>query len=479
MDLLRVMVKGGVLSPRELMRIVEMAEAYGLETVHFGSRMDILFPDTEMNDEILQEYPGLNLERITDKKHQNIVSSYVSADILSATYWLSGASYLYILEQFSYKPILEINIVDPKQQLVPVFSGQLNFIASEEEDYWYLYIRLPHWEEVQCYPVLIFSWDIAKVAKVIETVYQECNDITDLFEEVNNEVDTNSRTIQAPLKIPYNIFPYYEGMNKMSIDQYWLGLYWRNNRYDLGFLKKMCDLCLKSKIGKICLTPWKSFIIKGIHKQEKLEWEKFLGSSGINVRHSLLEMNWHLPVADDEALELKKFLVRNFDQNDISTYGLTFGVSSHYGVNFTTIVIEKNPVPAIAKGYDIRPTYNILYAEDFDPNRLKYLTYARDIDKIELPGLLMELTRIYFDQLGENQEKEESSYEKSTVDESTEKTLVYQCKACMTVYDAKYGDPAQGVEKGTLFHQLPINYKCATCDAPKNSFVKTEMKLMA
>jgi len=32
-------------------------------------------------------------------------------------------------------------------------------------------------------------------------------------------------------------------------------------------------------------------------------------------------MNWHLPVDDMEALELKKFWYSGFDQNDISTYG--------------------------------------------------------------------------------------------------------------------------------------------------------------
>ena len=46
-----------------------------------------------------------------------------------------------------------------------------------------------------------------------------------------------------------------------------------------------------------------------------------MGKFGINERHSSLELNWHLPVIDREALELKKFLVRELDQQDISTDG--------------------------------------------------------------------------------------------------------------------------------------------------------------
>ena len=105
---------------------------------------------------------------------------------------------------------------------------------------------------------------------------------------------------------------------------------------------------------------------------------------------------------DESALELKRFIVLNFDQNDISTYGLTFSIKSNYGVNFTSVVIEQNPAPTIVKNFQIRPTYNVLYCKNFNPNQLEYITYAQDVDRIELPGLLMELSQLYFEQLGEN-----------------------------------------------------------------------------
>lgn len=198
-------------------------------------------------------------------------------------------------------------------------------------------------------------------------------------------------------------FPYYEGMNRMGLDQYWLGLYWRNNRYDLQFLKEFCRFCLDNSIGKICITPWKSFIVKGISTESRPELERFLGQRGINVRHSQLEMNWHLPVDDKEALELKQYLVHNFDQNDISTYGLTFGISKDVGKqsHFSSIVIEKNPSTQIGLDYKVRPTYNVCYFKDFDPNTRDYLIYAQDVDKKELANLLIELSRAYFKQLGQ------------------------------------------------------------------------------
>lgn len=468
-DLLRVMVKGGILSPSELKQIVEAAEIMDLSAILLGSRQDILIPSDLSVKEINGKLPNFNIEYVANRTYQNIVSSYVSADILPGTPWLKGATYLYILEQFRYRPKLEINLTDPRQRLVPLFTGQLNFIASDQEDYWYLYLRLPGTGQLKQYPVLIHSWDIYKLAQLIETYWDDLDDIEEMFLIANEKLELNNRNLHKPLQIPFTPFPYYEGMNKMGLGQYWLGLYWRNNQYDLKFLKALSDLCLECRIGKICLTPWKSIIIKGIPGEQKILWEKLLGNSGINVRHSSLELNWHLPVANEEALDLKRFLVRNFDQNDISTYGLTFGITSGYGPYFTSIVIEKNPPPQVVKGFEIRPTYNVLYCEDFDPNQLKYQCYAQDVDKIELPGLLMELSRLYFSQLGEYQASTTAPDHRESP-RAQVKVHAFQCPDCLTVYDSRYGDASAGIAPGTPFEQVADSYCCPVCETPKSHF---------
>ena len=473
-DLHRILIKGGVTSPGELKDIITILEAAGLKEVFFGSRQDLLFPLRTDKEELLEKISKFNTDIVADRSYQNIVSSYVSTDIFDTTYWLKGSTYLYILEGFDFYTKLKINITDPKQRLVPVFSGNLNFIASENEDYWYLNIKLAHWDESAYYPVLIYSWDIVTLAKAIEEVYDDVADVDELFFILNKKLDTNNRKIEKELKIPYIKFPYYEGMNRMGIDQHWLGLYWRNNKYNLAFLKEFCGFCLDNSIGKICITPWKSFIVKGIKKTSRVELERFLGQWGINVRHSQLEMNWHLPVDDKEALELKKFLVRSFDQNDISTYGLTFGISNDAGKrsHVSSIIIEKNPVSNLVKEFHVKPTYNVLHFENFDPNAQRYVAYAQGVDKTELPGLLMELSKYYFKQLGTHVEKIETVAKSKT--EVT--TLVFQCRSCLTVYDKLYGDSRSNITIGTTFKELPQDYKCPVCEAPKSEFIKSEVK---
>jgi rubredoxin len=468
-NLNRLIIKGGVLSPGELKYICETAESLGLKSISFGSRQDVVLSRHVEQAEI-ERFDKLQIIDAHATGSGNIMSSYVSADIMPSTPWLTGDRYLYILEQFRFQPKLKVNITDPKQRLVPLFTGHINFIASEHEDYWYLYIRLPEWEKAEMYPALIYSWDIDKITFAIERILQEDpENIETIFELVSDAVDTNNRTVDTALDVPFYPFPYYEGMNRIG-DKYWLGLYWRNNKYDVSFLKAMCELCAENKIGKITITPWKSFIVKGIPIQSKLQWEKFLGKFGINVRHSMLELNWHVPVGNKDALHLKKYLVDSFDKNDISTYGLTFGITDksrpeHY---FTSIVIEKNKQPEGLSALNIRDTYNLLYAQNFDPNTREYIMHVQDIDKSELPNLLMELSKLYFEQLGtERDDKKQSEVIKEKIEED-----VYQCQDCMTIYNEKYGDITQNIPPNTAFETLSADYECSLCEAPKSSFEK-------
>ena len=44
-----------------------------------------------------------------------------------------------------------------------------------------------------------------------------------------------------------------------------------------------------------------------------------------------------------------------------------------------------------------------------------------------------------------------------------------RCPRCLTVYDATYGDPAQGIVAGTPWAALG-GYRCPTCEAPATAF---------
>ena len=469
----RILIRGGVLSPSEMLRVISLARSLGLDGLHFGSRQDILLPVNPEYAEVLKDYPQLEIKPLTEQASSNISCSYVTTDIFPRTPWLSSATHLYILEQFSFAPLLEVNITDPRQRLVPLFTGHLNFIASPEEDYWYLYVQLPGWKDMLPFPALIHSWDIARVVMAIDPFGETLPDMAAVVTKVNDKQQLELKNIAEDLNIPFYPFPYYEGMNRLGEDQYWLGLYWRNNWYDLDFLAAICELCMEHRIGKLSITPWKSFIISGIPTGQRLQWEKLLGRFGINARHSSLELNWHLPVADEKALELKTFLVREFDNQDISTYGLTIGIDSTYARPFTSIIIEREQAGSEIDGFPVRPLYNLLYARSFDPNTRDYREYARQVDRAELVVLMIELSRLYFEHL--NEAPGEVIGAGARKPEKKTARTVHQCSRCLSVYDSALGDPDQSVTAGTEFANLPADYSCWTCSAGKSKFREIEL----
>lgn len=48
----------------------------------------------------------------------------------------------------------------------------------------------------------------------------------------------------------------------------------------------------------------------------------------------------------------------------------------------------------------------------------------------------------------------------------------YVCGVCGYVYDPKEGDPENGVTAGTAFADVPEDWVCPVCGAPKSEFEK-------
>ena len=49
-----------------------------------------------------------------------------------------------------------------------------------------------------------------------------------------------------------------------------------------------------------------------------------------------------------------------------------------------------------------------------------------------------------------------------------------ECGVCWHVYDPAEGDPVWGIEPGTPFAELPEDWRCPHCDAPREKFLKAQ-----
>ncbi len=263
-SLYRILNKGGVLTPAHFFDILQIAEIAGNSHIFLGSRQDILFYLPASTKPQAFETGGLSIQK-RSSGIQNVVSSFVCVDILPSTSWVYSGIYLKVLDQFTWDHLLRVNIVDPRQNMVPLFYGHLNFIASEMPNYWHLYLNLQTEQDPKAWPGLIFTDDIAEFAQTLEQliVGQNIKNTEQLKEKLDHSsLQKNTLKSTKTISLPTGFFPYYEGLNKLDgKDQYWAGFYWRNNHYPIQFLKEICNLCQKTNVGKISFTPWKTILI--------------------------------------------------------------------------------------------------------------------------------------------------------------------------------------------------------------------------
>ena len=50
----------------------------------------------------------------------------------------------------------------------------------------------------------------------------------------------------------------------------------------------------------------------------------------------------------------------------------------------------------------------------------------------------------------------------------------YRCNVCGWIYDEAKGDPDNGIAPGTRFEDLPAEFICPLCGAPKEEFEVVE-----
>ena len=464
---------GGIVSPGQLLTILDIAAAARVTQVKFGLRQQLLI-----------EVPGKYREQFEEDcaRQQivfhaygtapNITSSYPAAGIFISDSWLSEGFYKDVFALFDYTPALKVNICDSKQTFTPFFSGHINWIAAGAAHYWHLFIRFPKSSRLFAWPELVYTNNIGQLSQCIESiVYQRpaiSND--ELYALVKSKLEYAGRPVTTELELPPFHLPYYEGFNRHE-NHYWLGIYRRDEEFPLEFLQNVCKICLETRTGQLYATSWKSLIIRNIAPEHRRLWDYILGKYGINVRHAANELNWHVEDNSEDALIIKRHIIRHFDNADVRTYGLCFSIRINPGNNcFGSIVINKqeSKTKSRLKGHQ---RFDILYTQDFNPNSGTLLPYRTGVAKEHLGPYITSLCREFYENNALTDPLLNYVAGQQTLISSTQpEKEVYQCTHCLTVYDESIGDPSQGVTPGTSFQELPEQYCCSLCEASLADF---------
>ncbi len=476
---IKINLPGGIVAAGDLHAWMSAAERCGIKQVQLGNRQQLYCAGENASvKQFTEELDRLGLVyECNNDLYPNILTSYVTEDVFQNSNWLSEGLYKDILQLFDYRPTLKLSLVDAEQTFIPFFTGNINFISSPVNNFWYLYIRFVKTTIIYPWKELIYSDDIPRISKLIEAMMLEDRSLTNgdvLYERVHTREKFIMQPVTVPLRVPDFELPYYEGFNRYG-EKTWLGIYRRDECFPVLFLKEIASLCLQAKVGQLYTTPWKSLIVKGIAPAHRAAWDFLLNKYRINVHHAANELNWQIEDLDEEGLNLKRYIIRQFDKEDIRTQGLCFAIKTkpHSGL-FGAVVIRKqrNLSRSRSKALD---RYDILYTRDFNPNSREYILFRKEVAKENLGTYLVALCKYFYDLKIESGAILHSVYrqddpaEKASTTAATIKEL-HRCRHCLTVYDENLGDPLQEIEPGTAFEKLPENYQCAVCESSKTEF---------
>lgn len=408
---IKVNFKGGIIPPADLYNILLAAEKSGLIYVRFGLRQQLLFDvPIENLDGLIAELGKLKIDfELNNDEYPNIVSSYPAEEIFIKDTWLTENIYKEIFQSFSHKQHLKINISDSNQSFTPMFTGNINWVASPDEThFWHLFIRFPKTNVVYEWTDVVHTKELAYMSFFIEEIILKepekfyGNDKAngdELYEKVNTEkfyVKPVPWSLQLP---PFNL-PYYEGFNIYD-DKYWLGIYMRDELFSTRFLKDACKLCIKTGATQLCATPWKTIIIKGISKHNRKHWNRLLDKYLINLRHAANELNFQVEDNSLKALQLKHRLVKYLNDDDIRTLGVCIGIKTRRKSEvFCSILVRRRPLIRIGK-LELIHVYDILCAKDYNPNERTDFVYSSSNPKFVLAEQLRRAVLSYYDRTRE------------------------------------------------------------------------------
>ncbi|MEO6548569.1 MAG: rubredoxin [Ferruginibacter sp.] len=487
---IKINFRGGIISPGELFNVLVAAGKAVVGKVSFGLRQQLFLEVLNDHYAILKkelDLLGIFYE-VDHDDFPNIISSYPAEEIFINNTWLSEGVYKDIFDLMDYQPRLKINISDSNQSFTPILTGNINWVASlSAPHFWHLFIRFPKTNIIYEWNEMVYTNDVARMSKDIEAVIfrnekQFYDNLlangTALFKLVAGDYIT--KPAAAPAHLPAFNLPYYEGLNRYQ-DKFWLGIYRRDEMYSVDFLKELCQLCLHTKIGQLCSTPWKTIIIKNIEEKDRGYWNSLLAKHQVNVRHAANELNFQVEDDCKEGLALKNYLLKGLHADDIRSFGICIGIKTRKKSEvFSSILVRKRPLISIA-GISFLNVYDVLCAKDFNPNERTGYVYSKHNPKFLLAEQLRRAILSYYTQ----QQTANAVLPKKEVAKEAEarpikKADLYQCSHCLSVYDESLGDSEIGILPGTMFANLPSNFCCSLCEAPQEDFNKIEAgKLVA
>ena len=450
---------GGFFTPKDLQHCAIAAKGHGF---YLGQRQNIIIPDVAFDNVELQKLSDSVRSEDYYNHSSNIVCSHAAGGMAGSNDWAySNDAYLEILSQIKNPPMLKINLCSREQSLFPIFSGQLNFITSNEVGYWHLALNVTN--KRQLLPYLFRSNQVHQVIKLIEKNHRpgallDCDEIMDILSK-ELTIDSQLNQLELHAKHPSD----FEGFHQLRSGKFSLNIFSNHHIWDAKFVSELCDMAASQGLGRIYVSAGRSILIKHIEEKHCFEWQNLIGKHNITLRHSEQDLSWVVPAEKRALVNLKEKIIHSLNADGLSFLGLYIALDPAEFECGAQIIIRSQ------KQQDTY-TYQVFHKEDFDYRRSSFICAGSDLSLEHLVGSLYSLRKMFFQRCSRQNTVIMEALKPS---KDTENSMnIYQCPNCFTQYHEKVVQPHIGIASGTSFIQLPEDWMCELCDTNKEDFTK-------
>ncbi len=484
---------GGVFSPGALGELARAAQQFGSEAIRVAldQKLALNLPDARSAKAFRLSAAARIFASSADRLSVSSSIAGVDTDTNAGTPWLTESVYLDLIALCGSQTRSpenaaaprRVHIGDPRLSLSPRYPSDWNFLAADIRHHWHPGVYDQH-GVLRTAPYLLPSYLLGQVLEAgAEFAASHGNadepgeDILEwLSRRFADSILTVSTThdytpvIPAPEK---SIAPY-EGLNETHDgSSLWLGVCRPAPGFSPLFLDELAYLCRKYEVGRIYSTHWHSLIIKNIPLASRSDWLALIARHGLNLRHDSAALYWQVA---DAYETIRERMVQALRATDAGTAGLSFAVGP-------TALRSGTLIAMVPEGRRLfGEVFALYHRQNFDCSRHHWQKFAGGLRIRELIQAVCEL-RAQF--LAEFQVKRREPGGGSieieaplAADESAPATTehadlaLWSCPDCQTVYEPRYGDIRSGTPENTSFEELPDEFRCPVCEAPREAFVR-------
>lgn len=468
-----IKIKAGRIGLERFRLIVKTLIRFQVDKIGIGEQQTMYFqPKNEEEEKAIHESIELLNFRFQTAENFNLVSSIPAINVVASTPWLHSGVYAKISQSFPKIKPLSVRIVDPAQRLISLFGSQINFVASEFINFWYLYVRVIDGNYF-LWPVMINSNSVGDAYKILSQILIENPNLDkkSLLNLFNNQSESiSTRSFLHEPKIDSMEFPNYDGIHFTGND-YWFGFGGAKGYFKTTELDAFCVLLEQIEVKEIYLNVRGGFILKEIKNQHITLLNQCVKQSSFKTGRAFNELGWQYDVLNEKEQKLKEKFTKELASRGNENYGFSVKLISNKKLNLakedTDYLISYS---SLIPGISLFDQFQLFIKQSKNPADGIY----RSVGTKQSFGLVAEnlFAKLLVASKSQIEISNNLEISKTNLDEekSIDNQFEYVCSDCNNVYNPLVGDINQGISVGTEFNFLPKDYICFVCGAEKQSF---------